>query len=51
MKTTLTVGDDGVVTFSEDFLEEVGWKEGDILEWIDNKDGSFSLIKPDDQVH
>ena len=51
MRTTLTVGDDGVVTFSEDFLEEVGWKESDILEWIDNKDGSFSVIKPDDQVH
>ena len=25
MKTTLTVGDDGVLTFPEDFLKEVGW--------------------------
>ena len=48
MKTTLTVGDDGVLTFPEDFLKEVGWKEGDVLEWIDNKDGSFSLVKPND---
>jgi len=50
MKTTLTVGDDGVLTFPEDFLKEVGWKEGDVLEWIDNKDGSFSLVKPDERI-
>ena len=50
MKTTLTVGDDGVLTFPEDFLKEVGWKEGDVLEWIDNKDESFSLVKPDDRI-
>ena len=45
MKTTLTVGDDGVLTFSEELLKETGWKEGDMLEWIDNHDGSFSLTK------
>ena len=50
MKTTLTIGDDGVLTFPEDFLKEVGWKEGDVLEWIDNKDGSFSLVKPDERI-
>ena len=50
MKTTLTVGDDGVLTFPEDFLKEVEWKEGDVLEWIDNKDGSFSLVKPDERI-
>ena len=50
MKTTLTVGDDGVLTFPEDFLEEVGWKEGDVLQWIDNNDGSFSLVKPNENI-
>ena len=50
MRTTLTVGDDGVLIFPEDFLQEVGWKEGDVLEWIDNKDGSFSLVKPDERI-
>ena len=45
MKTTLTVGDDGVLTFSEELLKETGWKEGDMLEWIDNHDGSYSLVK------
>ena len=48
MKTTLTVDDDGVLTFPEGFLEKLGWKEGDVLQWIDNKDGSFSLVKSDD---
>ena len=48
MKTTLTIDDDGVLTFPDKFLEELGWKEGDVLEWIDNKDGSFSLVKPND---
>ena len=50
MKTTLTIDDDGVLTFPDEFLEELGWKEGDVLEWIDNNDGSFSLVKPDERV-
>jgi hypothetical protein len=24
---------------------ELGWQEGDILEWIDNKDGTWMLSK------
>jgi bifunctional DNA-binding transcriptional regulator/antitoxin component of YhaV-PrlF toxin-antitoxin module len=47
MSTTLTVDDDGVLTFPPYFLEEMGWKEGDVLQWIDNQDGSWSLTKPD----
>ena len=47
MKNTLTVSDDGILTFPEKFLEELGWKEGDLLQWIDNNDGSFSLVKHD----
>ena len=50
MKTTLTIDNDGVLTFPDEFLEELGWKEGDVLEWIDNKDGSFSLVKPDERI-
>ena len=50
MKTTLTVNDDGVLTFTDEILEELGWKEGDLLEWIDNKDGSLSLVKVDEGV-
>jgi bifunctional DNA-binding transcriptional regulator/antitoxin component of YhaV-PrlF toxin-antitoxin module len=47
-ETTLTVDDDGVLTFPDELIEKLGWKEGDVLQWIDNKDGSFSLVKPDD---
>ena len=52
MRTTLTVDDDGILTLPPELLETTGWKEGDMLEWIDNKDGSFSLIKSDDdEIH
>ena len=47
MRTTLTIDDDGVLTFPDELIEKLGWKEGDVLEWIDNKDGSFSLVKKD----
>ena len=47
MRTTLTVDDDGVITFPPEMIEELGWKEGDVLQWIDNKDGSFALKKND----
>ena len=50
MKTTLTVSDDGILTFTPEILEATGWKEGDLLEWIDNKDGSFTLVKCDERI-
>ena len=48
MKTTLTVDDDGILTFPDELIEKLGWKEGDVLQWIDNNDGSFSLVKSND---
>lgn len=42
-------GDDLILTFPPEFLESVGWKEGDILEWVYNQDGTWS-IKKDDTV-
>lgn len=39
---------DLVLPFPEDLLESAGWKEGDTLEWIDNKDGTWILKKKDD---
>jgi bifunctional DNA-binding transcriptional regulator/antitoxin component of YhaV-PrlF toxin-antitoxin module len=49
MRTTLIVDDDGILTFPDELIEKLGWKEGDVLEWIDNKDGSF-LLKKDERV-
>ena len=31
--------------FPPDMLEVTGWQEGDVLEWHDNKDGSWTLKK------
>jgi len=47
MEWTLRVDKDGVLTLPDDLLEVTGWVEGDVLEWIDNQDGSFTLIKND----
>ena len=45
MKWNLKVDEDGVLTIPDDLLEITGWTEGDVLEWIDNKDVSFTLTK------
>lgn len=29
-----------------ELCEQLGWHVGDQLKWIDNKDGSWTLIKP-----
>ena len=29
----------------DEFLDELGWEEGDCLDWKDNGDGTFSLTK------
>ena len=38
---------DAILTFPPDLLEQAGWKEGDTLKWIDQKDGSWQLKKVD----
>ncbi len=47
---TLTVEEDpetgdAVLQLPEELLKIQGWKEGDTLNWEDNKDGSWSLSK------
>jgi len=48
---TLEEADDGsgdlVLPFTDEILESAGWKNGDVLEWIDNKNGSWTLRKKD----
>jgi hypothetical protein len=39
---------DLIMPFPEGMLEELGWKEGDTLDWKDNHDGSFSLTKKEE---
>ena len=50
MSWTITIEEDLetgelILPFPEDMLETVGWKTGDTIEWVDNKDGTWSLIK------
>lgn len=50
VRWTLEVQEDpdtgeAMLQFPPEMLEAVGWKEGDVLEWKDNKDGSWSLEK------
>ena len=37
--------DGAYINLPKDLLDEVKWKEGDIIEWIDNKDGSWTMRK------
>lgn len=44
---------DQILEFPDSLMEEAGWKEGDTIEWVDNKDGSWTLRKllvPEDGV-
>jgi len=36
---------DLIMPLSDDMLAELGWKEGDNLDWKDNGDGTFTLSK------
>jgi hypothetical protein len=46
---TLEAADDGsgdlVLPLTDEIMESAGWKIGDTLEWIDNKNGTWSIKK------
>jgi hypothetical protein len=37
-----------VLPLNQDILDLTKWKEGDIIEWVDNKDGSWTLKKKEE---
>ena len=39
------IGDDYFLTFTDDLLEELGWKVGDDLDWDLQTDGSILVTK------
>ena len=49
---TLEEANDGsgdlIMPLPPDFLEIAGWKEGDVLDWTDNKNGTWSLSKKEE---
>jgi len=46
----LQVDEDGVLKLPDDLIEELGWKLGDTLEWIDNEDGTWTLRNVSEDV-
>ena len=36
---------DLILPIGDEFMEAVGWEVGDTLDWVDNKDGSFTITK------
>ena len=54
MKTyTINVGEDEQGQFlplPDELLKEVGWKAGDLIEWIDNKDGTWTMKKNESET-
>lgn len=37
-----------VLPLCDEIMEELGWKLDDTLDWIDNKDGTWTLKKYED---
>ncbi len=46
---TLYVDEDGVLTLPDELWEALDWGVGDNIEFIEQDDGSFLLIKTDQQ--
>jgi len=44
----LYVDEDGVLTLPDEVWKTLGWMEGDELEFIENGDGSFQIVKADE---
>lgn len=36
---------DLLLPLNQEMLTAVGWDEGDVIDWEDNKDGSWTLVK------
>ena len=51
MIVTLDQDENGdlLLPLSEEVLKSVGWKVGDIIIWNENKDGTFTLTKKNEQ--
>lgn len=50
---TLEEADDGsgdlVLPLTDEIMESAGWKIGDVLVWIDNKDGTWSIKRKENE--
>lgn len=44
------VDEEGVLIFPDELWDLMGWKEGDTIEFLDNQDGTFSMVKIDEAI-
>lgn len=42
--------DDLYLTLPDDLLDDLGWQEGDILEWSEDIDGTLLLKRVDEET-
>lgn len=42
--------DDLFLKLPDDLLDELGWQEGDVLEWSEDIDGTLLLRRVDEEV-
>ena len=47
----LPVDEEGVLTLPDELWEMLGWREGDTIEFVEQEDGSFLLVKTDETTH
>ncbi|MCS6126607.1 hypothetical protein G3485_00025 [Shewanella baltica] len=52
MKVEIERTEDGEAFFRlpDEYLADLKWQDGDVIEWIDNKDGTWTLRKSSVQV-
>ena len=43
------VDEEGVITFPDDLLDQLGWKEGDVIDFDAKPDGTIVLTKVNDE--
>ena len=43
MSWVVEVDEEGMINFPDELLNQLGWKEGDVVEWVDNEDGSLTI--------
>lgn len=39
---------ESILMLSDEFCKEVGWEVGDSIKWVDNSDGTWTIIKIDE---
>lgn len=42
---TVSVDEEGVLVFPDELLAQLDWKENDLIEWLEQSDGSIILKK------